>query len=190
MDRGNKVVLLGDSGVGKTALAVRWTLDQFVDVQQPTIGASYSTRTVEYEGKSHKIQVWDTAGQERYRSMAPIYCQNAMCALLVFDVTDRATFDNLAEWRNMVVQEQVPMIIVGNKIDLESARVVQSEEAVLAARELNCAFFEVSAVTGFAVGDAFTDAVITGLVKRSEHKGDVGNSLEIRGGKRNTGGCC
>uniref|UniRef100_A0A182JXR6 Rab-GAP TBC domain-containing protein n=1 Tax=Anopheles christyi TaxID=43041 RepID=A0A182JXR6_9DIPT len=134
-----KIVVLGSQGVGKTSLVVRYVSNVYTKEISPTIGASFFTCKVNLEDFKVKMQVWDTAGQERFKAMAPLYYRNANAALLVFDLTQYNSFNEIKGWvqelqRN--VQEPMVLSLVGNKLDLEAKRAVSREEAMLYANSI------------------------------------------------------
>jgi small GTP-binding protein len=149
-----KVVLLGDTYVGKTSLVSRWTENKFQDNHEMTIGSGLKKQTFELRGETHELHIWDTAGQEKYQSMVPIYSKNAAGALLVFSLTSRESLEHLREWRGCL-ESSVQFIIVGNKVDLVDTRQVTFDEAVAFAQEMNAEYFETSAKSGCAVTAAF-----------------------------------
>jgi small GTP-binding protein len=160
-----KLVLLGDAGVGKTSLLSRWYKDAFRPDQQQTIGAAFTQKEFQFGGGTYKLQIWDTAGQDRFQSMAPIYSQNARGALLVFDLTRTETLEHLEKWRGCLdnCADDLPIVIAGNKSDLDSARTVPFDEAVRAAQQMNAEYFETSAENGTGVTDAFETLAETSI---------------------------
>mmetsp|Transcript_37446 Transcript_37446/g.51757 ORF Transcript_37446/g.51757 Transcript_37446/m.51757 type:complete len:196 (+) Transcript_37446:118-705(+) len=145
-----KLVVIGDSGVGKTCLAMRFVGGQLPSGHASTIGASFLTKNLVYKGTEINLQIWDTAGQERFRSMVPMYYRGSSLAILVYDLTDRMSFRNVKNWiRDLqdAVKEDVAIALVGNKADLESERQVPFEEAEAFSAQINASFFEVSALT-------------------------------------------
>jgi len=126
-----KVVLIGDSGVGKTNLLSRYLKNEFYFDSKTTVGVEFGAKRMEIEGVKIKAQIWDTAGQERFRSITNAYYKGAKGALLVYDVTRRDTFDNINKWVPELKasgDKEVTIILVGNKCDLESERQVSTEE--------------------------------------------------------------
>ena len=122
--KGVKIVVVGPSGVGKTSLSNRFVRDQFSGSVQATMGAAFSEKMFEYEtGKHMRMQLWDTAGQEKYRSIAKVYYQDAKIAVLVYDVTNKASFQTMKGWAEEVMNtapKDIILAIAGNKIDLLS----------------------------------------------------------------------
>jgi Ras-related protein Rab-21 len=146
-----KVVLLGDSRVGKTSIITRQVLGYQSETQNPTIGCHCSDIRFVVNGQEIALQVWDTAGQEMYRSLVPVYLRGARAALLVYDVTDRDSFESLGHWHDILVEvvpSDVTIYIVGNKVDLEESAVIDDIQAKQFAEVHNAHFFKVSAETG------------------------------------------
>ncbi|KAJ1721698.1 GTP-binding protein [Coemansia erecta] len=153
-----KLLLIGDSGVGKSCLLLRFSDDQFTPSFITTIGIDFKIRTVEVDGKRIKLQIWDTAGQERFRTITTAYYRGAMGILLVYDVTDERSFNNIENWHMNVEQhasEGVNKILIGNKCDIEERRAVPKEKGQALARELNIEFMETSAKSNIQVEEAF-----------------------------------
>ncbi|KAK8863679.1 Ras- protein Rab-22A [Tritrichomonas musculus] len=156
----NKIVILGDSGVGKTSLITQWIKGQFNENQNPTIGAGYFEKRVEINDEEQKVQIWDTAGEERFQAMAPIYSQNSIGALIVFDLTRKDTMQHIPNWiKCLELNGNIPIVIAGNKSDLEETRQVSSDEALEYTNNLGHQFFETCANNGSGVDDAFTQIV-------------------------------
>jgi small GTP-binding protein len=151
-----KIVLVGDVGVGKSNLLSRFTKDEFNSASQSTIGVQFATKTVEHSEKSIKVQIWDTAGEERYRAITSAYYRGAVGALLVYDVSERGTFDNLERWLEELRQHADPNVVtmlVGNKSDLR--RAADQEDAMAFAEQHNLAWIETSAKDAINVETAF-----------------------------------
>lgn len=151
-----KIIVLGDGGCGKTALTVRFSQGYFQESYKMTVGVDFSVKLLEAGGKKAKLQIWDTGGQERFSFVRPLYYRGAMGALLVFDVTNRESFDHLPNWVEELESNagKVPFVLVGNKIDLD--RAVSSDEAWDFCKQFNIPYYyETSAKTGEAVGDCF-----------------------------------
>ncbi|KAJ6234768.1 ras-related protein rab-5c [Anaeramoeba flamelloides] len=127
-----KVVLLGDTGVGKSCLVLQFCYGKFEDNIDSTIGASYITKQINVSNQILKLQIWDTAGQERYQSLAPMYYRGSEIAIVIFDITSQDSFIKAKQWILEVAGKEMPNLIigmVGNKIDLEKERVVSSDMA-------------------------------------------------------------
>ncbi|KAJ1888377.1 GTP-binding protein [Kickxella alabastrina] len=155
-----KLLLIGDSGVGKSCLLLRFSDDQFTPSFITTIGIDFKIRTIEVDGKRIKLQIWDTAGQERFRTITTAYYRGAMGILLVYDVTDERSFNNIENWHMNVEQhasEGVNKILIGNKCDIEDRRAVPKERGQALADKLNIKFKETSAKSNFQVEEAFLE---------------------------------
>jgi small GTP-binding protein len=157
----HKVVLLGASGVGKSSIAMRYVRDVFFECNESTIGAAFLTMPVSYEGKLISLDIWDTAGQERYSSLAPMYYRGASAAVVVYDITSAESF-NQAKRGVRGVQGTVDncaIILVGNKLDLDSLREIPTQDAALYAEEHDLEHIEVSAKCSLGVRDIFDKVV-------------------------------
>lgn len=153
-----KLLLIGDSGVGKSCLLLRFCEDQFTPSFITTIGIDFKIRTIDLDGKKVKLQVWDTAGQERFKTITTAYYRGAMGILLVYDVCDEKSFNNIRSWYANVQQhasENVVLILVGNKSDMTDKRVISTEQGKALADELQIPFIEASAKTTDNVEETF-----------------------------------
>ncbi|KAK9052567.1 hypothetical protein SSX86_029196 [Deinandra increscens subsp. villosa] len=157
-----KLVLIGDSGVGKSNLLSRFTRNEFSLDSKSTIGVEFATRSIQLDDKVVKAQIWDTAGQERYRAITSAYYRGAVGALLVYDVTRHVTFENVERWLKELrdhTDSNTVMMLVGNKSDLRHLRAVNSEDAKLFAEKENMYFMETSALESLNVETAFTEVL-------------------------------
>lgn len=200
-----KIVLIGDTNVGKSNLVKRLTTNEYNASSRPTIGVEFATKTFEFDGDIIKAQIWDTAGQERYRAITTAYYRGSAGAVVVFDVSNKESFKRvfslwLKELRN-AVGDDVPVVMVGNKTDLQSYREVQHEEARAKAIEAEIGFYETSALTGDNVSltfEKFTRQIYEKEkeVMRSTGKAKVrredlvGERLEAPEKKKPNSGCC
>ncbi|XP_044041617.1 ras-related protein Rab-19-like [Siniperca chuatsi] len=154
-----KIILIGDSNVGKTCVVQNFKSGIFSEKQQNTIGVDFSVRTVDIEGKKVKMQVWDTAGQERFRTITQSYYRSAHGAIIAYDITRRPTFDSVTHWIKEVElygASNIVLVLIGNKSDLEQERQVQFEEACNLAKEGGIlAALETSAKESQNVEEAF-----------------------------------
>jgi len=153
-----KVVLIGDSGVGKSNLLSRFTRNEFNLDSKSTIGVEFATKSIKVEAKTVKAQIWDTAGQERYRAITSAYYRGAVGALLVYDISKQVTFENVERWLKELRDHAEPNIVimlVGNKSDLKHKRAVSTETAMAFAETNNLAFIETSALDATGVDEAF-----------------------------------
>ncbi|WRX27498.1 Small GTPase - like 10, partial [Theobroma cacao] len=149
-----KLVLLGDVGAGKSSLVLRFVKGQFVEFQESTIGAAFFSQTLAVNDATVKFEIWDTAGQERYHSLAPMYYRGAAAAIIVYDITNQASFERAKKWVQELQAQGNPnmvMALAGNKADLLDAR----KEAQTYAQENGLFFMETSAKTASNVNDIF-----------------------------------
>ncbi|KAI4197766.1 MAG: hypothetical protein Q9207_001853 [Kuettlingeria erythrocarpa] len=159
-----KLVLLGESAVGKSSLVLRFVKDQFDDYRESTIGAAFLTQTISLDDTTTvKFEIWDTAGQERYKSLAPMYYRNANCAVVVYDITQASSLDKAKAWVKELqrqANENIIIALAGNKADLVASqpdkRAITTADAEAYAREAGLLFFETSAKTAENVRDLFT----------------------------------
>ncbi|XP_047318621.1 ras-related protein RABA5a-like [Impatiens glandulifera] len=157
-----KIVLLGDSAVGKSNLLARFARNEFYPNSKSTIGVEFQTQKLEIEGKMVKAQIWDTAGQERFRAITSAYYRGAVGALVVYDISKRQTFDSVGRWLKELHSHSdmnVVTILVGNKSDLREDREVTTEEAKVLAEEQSLFFIETSALDSSNVAVAFQTVV-------------------------------
>ncbi|KAI6230667.1 Ras-related protein Rab-11A [Aphelenchoides fujianensis] len=157
-----KIVVIGDSGVGKTNLISRFAFNKFSTSTLTTMGVEYATRNVDVEGKTVKTHIWDTAGQERFRAITRAYYRGAVGALLVYDITNEDTFDDVVRWLvelKVHADPGVLIVLVGNKTDRSDLRVVPTETAAAWARKNGFFFIETSALNSSNVDFAFTSLV-------------------------------
>jgi len=193
-----KLVLIGDSGVGKSCLLLRFADDSFTDSYISTIGVDFRFRTVNIDMKTVKLQIWDTAGQERFRTITSAYYRGAHGIIMVYDVTNYESFEHVEEWLNEVnrhASEQTLKLLVGNKADLADDKKVSSEEAKKFADTLSISFLETSAKNATNVEAAFL-TMAKQLIQAKELIGvnktqSAGNVIVSgdNGGKKKSG-CC
>jgi len=204
-----KVVLIGDSGVGKSNLLSRFTRNEFNLESKSTIGVEFATRSIVVEGKTIKAQIWDTAGQERYRAITAAYYRGAVGALLVYDIAKHTTYENVERWLKELrdhADNNIVIMLVGNKSDLRHLRAVPTEEARGYAERNNLSFIETSALDSTNVETAFQN-ILTEIYKivsqkqlnNSDTGGDIPDNDVVdiqvpvqdpRGNKGKKNGCC
>lgn len=174
-----KIVLLGDQSVGKTSLITRFMYDTFDNTYQATIGIDFLSKTMYLEDRTVRLQLWDTAGQERFRSLIPSYIRDSSVAIVVFDITNRASFQSTSKWIEDVRSERgndVIIVLVGNKADLSDKRQVTLEEATTKATQLNIMFMETSAKAGHNVKTLFKKIAMSLPGMDSKEGGTEGNT--------------
>ena len=157
-----KFIIVGNSAVGKSCLLLRFDEDRFQPIHDVTVGVTFSIKMVQIDGQDVKVQIWDTAGQEIFRSITRSYYRDSACAIIVYDITDRTSFEKVEDWirdvRNLAPPECV-LVLFGNKLDLAAQRDVATEEGQDLADKHGLIFFETSASTGENVAKAFNECV-------------------------------
>ena len=181
-----KVVVIGDSGVGKTNLIKRFITNTFSDNSKATVGVEFITKSYKINNQIFKIELWDTAGQERYKSITAVYYKGAKGALLVYDTTSKMSFNDIDKWLAEIkdkTSNDIKLMIIGNKIDLKEFREVTNEQATEKAKTLGIPIMETSALDATNVKEAFND-----LIK--EMYKDLRNKIKNSGGdiNKNKGG--
>lgn len=193
-----KLLLIGDSGVGKSCLLLRFADDTYTESYISTIGVDFKIRTIELDGKTIKLQIWDTAGQERFRTITSSYYRGAHGIIVVYDVTDKESFDNVKQWLQEIERyacENVNKLLVGNKSDLTTKKVVDYATAKDFADERSIPFLETSAKNASNVEQAFTTmaAEIKSRMGPSAVQNDT-KKVQLQSGKAvgssSGGGCC
>mmetsp|Transcript_12209 Transcript_12209/g.18195 ORF Transcript_12209/g.18195 Transcript_12209/m.18195 type:complete len:222 (+) Transcript_12209:64-729(+) len=165
-----KLLVIGDSGVGKSSLLLRFAEGTFTSSFITTIGIDFKIRIIEIDGKRIKLQIWDTAGQERFRTITTAYYRGAMGIILMYDISEEATFGNVRNWMKNIKEHaaaDVNKILIGNKADLVNDRAVDKERGQQLANEYEIEFLETSAKTDFQVEEAFI-RIATKIKKRLE----------------------
>ena len=173
-----KYIIIGDAAVGKSNLLLRYAHGQFKPEYQLTIGVEFGAKNVEIRNKTYRIQIWDTAGQENFRSITRAYYKNSVCALVVYDISSRDSFNNVSTWIEDCKNQSpktIYMVLVGNKSDLEDRRQVSKEEGEELAGKYGLHFYETSAKTGDNVDDIFKDSVNEIAKKIDENYYDLDN---------------
>ncbi|KAE8732148.1 Ras-related protein RABA1i [Hibiscus syriacus] len=188
-----KVVLIGDSGVGKSNLLSRFTRNEFSLESKSTIGVEFATRSIRVEDKIVKAQIWDTAGQERYRAITSAYYRGAVGALLIYDVTRHVTFENVQRWLKELrdhTDSSIVIMLVGNKADLQHLFAVSTDDAKDFAEREHTFFMKTSALDSTNVEDAFTEVLtqIYHVVSRKALEGGDDCRVLPKGQTINVGG--
>jgi len=198
-----KVVLIGDSGVGKSNLLSRFTRGEFNLASKTTIGVEFATKCISVRSKTIKAQIWDTAGQERYRAITAAYYRGAVGALLVYDITDVNSFNNVKHWLKELrdhTKANIVVMLVGNKTDLEKSRAVEQDEAIAFSKKYDMEYVETAALNATGVDTAF-HKIITDIYflmarrslaareERSQSSIISGRSITINGKNEGIWGC-
>ena len=188
-----KIMVLGESKVGKTSLIKRYTKDQFGGVYLTTVGMDFQDKIIELEDKKVRLQVWDTAGQERFRNVTKSYFQSSRGLLVVYDITDKESFEKINFWIENIknnAPENVKLILVGNKCDLANERKVTIEDGENKARNYNIKFFESSAKDGTNVNELFF-YLANEIYQDEKTKGkDNKKTVQLDSKKKGKKGCC
>jgi small GTP-binding protein len=189
---GVKAVFVGDSGSGKTSIIQAQKDGTFRDKFSPTVAGSYVPLILPWSGSQVKFAIWDTAGQEVYQSIAPMYFHDAKCAIVVFDLTERASFDHVNDWISRVedAAHGAAIILCGNKRDQEDQRKTTFSEATERAQDLNASYIEVSAKTRSGLDELF-ELVATRVGEL--YPGEMRSGMASASGEANLGErrkCC
>ncbi|GIX65376.1 ras-related protein Rab-5C, putative [Babesia caballi] len=178
-----KLVILGDTSVGKSCLVGRFVKNTFLEFQESTIGAAFMTQSVKFDDYTVKFEIWDTAGQERYRTLAPMYYRGSSAAIIVYDITLRESFQQAKGWIQELqshVDPNIVLALAGNKLDLEASREVSRDMAEEFASANNCLFMETSAKSGHMVQELFTEIAKT--IPKGKRINDFHDGFKIDSG--------
>jgi small GTP-binding protein len=176
-----KIVLIGDTSVGKTNILSKYLSNEFDPDSKATVGVEFGTRDFQIENNKVKVQIWDTAGQERYRSITNAYYKGAKGSLLVYDITNPKTFENLDKWLSDLkanAEEKISVVLIGNKSDLEEERQISIEQGKEKAAFFKLAFMETSALNGNNIEKAFNE-LITDVYKNHHEMFEKQAKVEI-----------
>jgi small GTP-binding protein len=197
-DRLIKVVIIGDSGVGKSAFFKRYIDGDFMENYITTIGLDFSIKNLTWQNKKIKIQIWDTAGQERFRSIVASYYRGAHCIFVMFDLTKQSSFDSIKNWMNEIHKfSNHFVIIIGTKNDLCHNRIINDDQIDEICKEYNVPYYETSAKTGENIDDIFYKVCELSFAKKNDNTKLLTNSISIHKqqklseqNKVNNGMCC
>lgn len=188
-----KMLMIGDSGVGKTCLLLRYARDAFATTFITTVGIDFKTKFIDIKGQKVKLQIWDTAGQERFRTITTSYFRGAQGILLCYDVTDRKTFENVNVWMQQIAEhadDNVCKILIGNKMDREAERRVTTQEGMEMAERHGIPFVETSAKINHNVADGFETIGHRIVDKYSKEEAAHTQNVDITEKTDTKGGCC
>ena len=191
-----KVLIIGDSSVGKSNILLRFSDNVFHDTFLPTIGVDFKIKNVQSNGKNIKLNIWDTAGQERFKTITAAYYKGSHGVILVYDMTDRESFNNISSWINETRKHAGPGVVkllVGNKCDLTAERKVSEKEAKEFADQNGMLFFEASAKAKINIEEIFmslTKEIYSQLPESEIRNHDNGANLNVGRSQKSKGGCC
>ena len=175
-----KIVLIGDSFVGKTNIMSKYLKNEFHEDSKATVGVEFGAKKFDIEGKSVKAQIWDTAGQERYKAITTTYYKGAKGALIVYDITRKETFDSVDRWISELVNsgdKNMTMLLIGNKCDLDTQRQVTKEQGEEKAKAFKVAFLETSASSGENLDVAF-EMIMKEVYSKCKNELDEDDGME------------
>ena len=176
-----KLILIGDSCVGKSNILLKYLKNEFDPNSRATVGVEFGTKNIIINNKKIKIQIWDTAGQERYRSITSAYYKGAKGALIVYDITRKCTFDNIDKWISDLKlngDKNICIVILGNKSDLDDKREVSKGDGIKKSEMYKTAFLETSALNGDNIGKAF-DEIIEQIIQNNKSFFEDSNKKEM-----------
>ena len=177
-----KILTIGESGVGKTCILRRFVENKFLKNHLATIGIDFKTKTLNINNQEIKLKIWDTAGQERFRNITTQYYKGADGIVLIYDVTDDASFEKIRDWMEQILsntkREDIGLVLLGNKCDMEP-RAVSEEQGNKMAEELNVSYFETSALTGQGINEAFNE-LTRDIMKRKGVDNGGNENLDLK----------
>ena len=189
-----KILTIGESGVGKTCILRRFVENKFLKNHLATIGIDFKTKTVNIKNKEIKLKIWDTAGEERFRNITQQYYKGADGIVLVYDVTDEASYDKIKEWMDQIIsnttRDNIGLVLLGNKCDFEE-RAITEEQGKKLAEELKISYFETSALNGQGINEAFEQLTLDIMkIKGVDSGHDTSIELKKVKKKKAKGDCC
>ena len=190
-----KILTIGESGVVKTCILRRFVENKFLKNHLATIGIDFKTKTVNINNQEIKLKIWDTAGQERFRNITTQYYKGADGIILVYDVTDEASFEKIKDWMDQILsntqQEEIGLVLLGNKCDMEPRNITE-EQGKKMAEDLKISYFETSALTGQGIKEAF-DQLTRDIMKKKGVGNGSGENIDLaktKKTKKKGGDCC
>ena len=183
-----KIIIIGDTCVGKSNILSRYLKDEFKEDAKATVGVELGTNFLKIKNIGAKLQIWDTAGQERYRSITSSYYKGSHGCFIVYDITNEASFESIDKWFEQAQKEagkNISIILVGNKCDLENERKISKEKGEEKAKNLNCPFFETSALSKIKIDDIFNEMLNNIFERTGGAKNDEDDDIEIINEKDN-----
>ena len=190
-----KILTIGESGVGKTCILRRFVENKFLKNHLATIGIDFKTKTLNINDQEIKLKIWDTAGQERFRNITNQYYKGADGIVLVFDVTDEASFEKIKDWMDQILsntnKDEICLVLLGNKCDVEAVkRSIKPEQGRELANELNINYFETSALSVYNIKEAFETLTIDIMKKKKIGSGNNDNIDLKKNKKKKDSDCC
>ena len=188
-----KIVVIGGPNVGKTSIINRFVSHQFNSFNSPTIQLAMTTFEYKLEDQIFTLLICDTAGQEQFQSVCPNFYRDAQGAIIVFDITDRKSFDKMQDWVNELnasLTEPIPIVIAGNKVDLEENRVIQLDEAVEYSDQSDINYFETSALSDFGIDNLFSSLVSQIISKEGDSPDETVNNVNLASPSSPKSSCC
>ena len=193
-----KLILIGDSYVGKSNILLKYLKNQFNENSKTTVGVEFGTKNIIINNKRIKIQIWDTAGQERYRSITSAYYKGAKGALIVYDITRKNTFDNIDKWitdLKLNGDKNICIIILGNKSDLIDKREINKNDGIKKAEMYKTAFLETSALNGDNISKAFDELIEQIVINnknifQDDNENEIDKGVNLNDEKNNNKKCC
>ena len=189
-----KVALVGDCGVGKSSLMLKFAEDIFLPHKDMSVGIDWRTKFLNINGRRVKLQIWDTAGQERFSSLVPLYSRNADGVLMIYDITRLSTFQNVEYWLERVgMPMEAELVLIGNKLDMEENRIVTTGMGRSKAQDLtpgDVPFFETSAKNNINVDEIFRNIVSRLLAKEGNVPSQTEAVVSLTDGVPKKSNCC
>ena len=192
-----KILTIGESNVGKTCVLRRFVENKFLKTHLATIGIDFKTKNITVDDKEIKLKIWDTAGQERFRNITNQYYKGADGIILIFDITDQNSFDKIQDWINQINSntqtDEIGLILIGNKKDLDNNRTISFKEGDALGKELGIKYFETSALSGEGIDEAFKYVTKEILKKKKLDNNDDKGKIDLESSKnrkKNKDGCC